>query len=428
MGRAQVIEEFTHSAGDVESDMSLKEETDWLSAMDAPGKYQRQLLDQTQQIYHQTPISDATVQAFLATPRHLFVRRYRERASKEWYAVTEANLHEHLATLYADNPLTLFGDDDDNVPSTISQPSFVLRMLDLLQFQPGQTVLELGTGSGWNAALIGQLVGPSGMVYSLEIIPEIAQRAAETISALGITNVHVIRADAGSGYAPGAPYDRIAFTAGTYDLPHHFYEQINGGGLLLAVIKNEGGGDNLFLLRKVADHFESIYSMPCDFVQLSGKYKIESLDPITIETIPEWRELQHLEIARRSFWWGGKGREWFRWQTLGIRSFLGVTEPLFRAFRIPRPHPGATEHHYFGLWDRDEMSLVLARDDELISYGNPTATERLLRRVHQWVDLGMPSASSLRLRVYRRDRSVLRSDNEWAVKRQESQFLWSLEA
>jgi protein-L-isoaspartate(D-aspartate) O-methyltransferase len=394
--------------------------------MDEPVRYQRQLLDQTRQIYHQTPISDATAQAFLATPRHLFVRRYRERASKEWREITGANLHQHLATLYADKPLTLFGDDDDNVPSTISQPSFVLRMLDLLQFQPGQTVLELGTGSGWNAALIGQLVGPSGRVYSLEIIPEVAKRAADTIAELGITNVHVIAADGGDGYAAGGPYDRIAFTAGTYDLPRQFHEQIKAGGLLLAVIKNEGGGDNLFLLQKMDDRFESSYSMACGFVQLSGKYKADNLDPITIETLPEWSELQHREIGRRPFWWGGKGREWFMWQTVGIRSFLGVTEPLFRAFRIARAHAAATEQHYFGLWDCDHMSLVLARDDELISYGNGRATERLLQQVHQWVDLGMPAASSFRLRVYRSDHPVLTRRDQWIVKRQESQFLWSL--
>jgi len=62
------------------------------------------------------------------------------------------NLLQHLAALYADQALILFGDDDDDVPSTISQPSFVLRMLDLLQLKPGHKVFELGTGSGWNAA------------------------------------------------------------------------------------------------------------------------------------------------------------------------------------------------------------------------------------------------------------------------------------
>lgn len=391
-------------------------------------KYQRQLLDQAQQTYHETPISDATVQAFLATPRHLFVRRYRERASREWREVDEGNLGQHLATLYADNPLTLFGDDDNNIPSTISQPSFVLRMLDLLQLQPGQIVLELGAGSGWNAALIGQLVGPSGRVCTLEIIPEVAHRAAATIGELGITNVQVISADGGDGYAAGGPYDRIAFTAGTYDLPRQFYEQIKQGGLLLAVIKNEGGGDNLFLLEKVDDHFESRHSMPCGFVQLTGKYKVGSLDPVPIETLPEWSQLQQRQIARRPFWWGGKGREWFMWQTAGIRSFLGVTEPFFRAFKTPKADAAATEHHYWGLWDRDSMSLVLARDDELISYGNATATQRLVQQVHRWVDLGMPAASSFRLRVYPRDHPVVSRGDQWIVKRQESQFLWSLQA
>jgi protein-L-isoaspartate(D-aspartate) O-methyltransferase len=396
--------------------------------MDAAARYQRQLLDQTRQIYHQTPISDATVQAFLAAPRHLFVQRYRERGSKEWCEVKEGNLQQHLATLYADHPLTLVGDDDDNVPSTISQPSFVLRMLDLLQFQPGQTVLELGSGSGWNAALIGQLVGPSGKVYSLEIIPEVAERAAATIAELGITNVQVIAGDGGAAYAARGPYDRIAFTAGTYDLPRPFYDQIKTGGLLLVPIKNEGGGDNLFLLQKMDDHFESIYSTPCGFVQLSGRYKADSLDPITLETLPEWSALQHQEIARRPFWWGGKGREWFMWQTVGIRSFLGVTERLFRAFKIAKANAVAAEQHYFGLWDRDNMSLVVAKDDELISYGSATATERLLQLVHRWVELGMPAASSFRLRVYRSDRPVATRGDQWLVKREESQFLWSLQA
>ncbi len=394
--------------------------------MDAPSKYQRQLLDQARQIYQQTPISDATVQAYLATPRHLFVRRYRERASKDWCEVNKENLHQHLAILYEDRSLTLFGDDDDSVPSTISQPSFVLRMLDLLQLQPGQIVFELGAGSGWNAALIGQLVGSSGRVCSLEIIPDVAQRAADIIAELGITNVRVVAADGSDGYAADGPYDRVTFTAGTYDLPRQFYEQTKSGGLLLVVIKNAGGGDNLFLLRKVDDHFESIYSMPCGFVQMSGKYKNDHLDPTIIETLPEWTELQHREIARRPFWWGGKGREWFTWQTLGIRSFLGITEPSFRAFKIAKVNTEVTEQHYFGLWDRDNGSLVLARDDELISYGNPAATEHLLRKVHRWVDLGMPTGASFRLQVHPRDRHLVTCDDQWVVKREESQLLWSL--
>ena len=79
--------------------------------------------------------------------------------------------------------------------STISQPSLVLRMLDMLQIEPGQKVFELGAGSGWNAALLGQLVGSAGHVYSLEILPDIAHRAAAAIQSLAIGNVSIIEGD-----------------------------------------------------------------------------------------------------------------------------------------------------------------------------------------------------------------------------------------
>ena len=340
--------------------------------------YQRQLLDQTRQLYRDTPISEATVRAYLATPRHRFVRRYREWATGDWHEVTDSNLHEHLATLYTDKAIVLFDDSDDNVLSTISQPSFVLRMLDLLRVRPGHTVLELGAGSGWNAALIGHLVGPTGRVCSLEIIPEMAQRAAATIQELGITNVRVIATDGSDGYAAGAPYDRIAFTAGAHDLPRPFYDQIKPGGLLLIVVKNHGGGDTLFLLEKVDDHFESRSSMPCGFVPMTGRNQWGDLDPVVLESLPEWATLRHRELARRPFWWGGKGRESFMWQTMGVRSFLGIAEPLFQAFKVEALPAEPGTQHYFGLWDRENNSLAVARDDELVSYGTMAATERLL--------------------------------------------------
>jgi protein-L-isoaspartate(D-aspartate) O-methyltransferase len=396
--------------------------------MDTVEKYQRQLLEQSRRIFSRTPISEATAQAYLSTPRHRFVTRYREWGVKEWNQVRTENLEEHAATLYANKPLILFGDDDDNVPSTISQPAFVLHMLDLLQLRPGQKVFELGAGSGWNAALMGHLVGPEGHVYSLEIIPEVATMAAGIIETLGIENVHVVAADGGDGYESGAPYDRVIFTAGSYDLPGSFFTQIKDGGLLLVVIKNEGGGDNLFLLRKTNNQFESMESMPCGFVQMRGKYQLDTLEPTTLEALPEWRELQHKISARMPFWWGGKGSgEEFMWRTLGFRSFLGIVEPSFRAFKTAKADARSQEEQYFGLWVKENGSLVLAKDDSLIAYGNLSAKERLLQRIRQWVDLGMPSAASFALQVYPRDVPVPTREHQWIVKRSESQFVWSLD-
>ena len=393
----------------------------------AGAKYQRQLLEQIRSVCYDRPLSEATARAYMAIPRHRFIKRYRERGAKQWHEVREENLEEHLATLYANKSLILYGENDDTVPSTISQPSFVLRMLDMLQLRPGQTVFELGTGSGWNAALMGQLVAPRGRVYSLELILELAKVAAGTIATLGVENVSVIAADGGEGYAAGAPYDRAIVTAGAYDLPRQFYEQIKDNGLLLIAIKTECQADNLFLLRKTEGHFESIESQPAGFVQMRGKYENDSLEPAPIDTLPEWTALQRKEISKIPFWWGGKGKASFEWRTLGIRSFLSITEPTFCAFKTEKVDQRSQEEHYFGLWDKEHSSLVLAKNDWLIAYGSSIAKERLLEKVRQWVALGMPVAASLSLRVYPSDFPLTVKDNQWIVKRRESQFLWSLD-
>jgi protein-L-isoaspartate(D-aspartate) O-methyltransferase len=393
--------------------------------MDVTESYRRRLLEQCRFLHHLAPIGQATANAFMETPRHLFVTRYRHWGTKQWHDVGAENLQEHLGTLYADGVLILFGDDDNDVPSTISQPSFVLRMLELLQLKPGQKVFELGTGSGWNAALMGRLVGEEGHVYSLEIIPEMARAASDALRLLGLKNVDVIAGDGGDGFAPAAPYDRAIFTAGAHDLPRAFHEQMIEGGLLLAVVQSEGGGDTLFLLRKEQDHFTSLEAMPCGFVQLTGRHRVDDLDPVTIETLPEWEELGKREISRIPFWWGGKGTA--MWRTLGIRSFLGIVEPSFRAFKVAKSDTQPREEHYFGLVLREERSLVLAKDDALIAYGSAAARERLLERVRQWVDLGMPTAASLALRIYPSDVPVTCGTHQWLVKRNESQFLWSRE-
>jgi protein-L-isoaspartate(D-aspartate) O-methyltransferase len=389
-------------------------------------KMQKQLLEQAQFIYYQNPISEPTQKAYLATPRHLFVKRYREVGTKEWNEVNEDNLESHLARLYQDKALVLFGEDPVNLQSTISQPSFVLRILDMLQLKPGQKVFELGAGSGWNAALMGHLVGPEGHVYSLEILPEAAGTAWATIKQLGINNVSIIEADGGEGYSKEAPYDRAIFTAGTYDLPHHFFEQIVDGGLLLVIIKNEGGGDNLFLMCKKNDHFESVEAMNCGFVQMTGKYRVTDLDPVVLETLPEWPALREQEKAKRKFWWGAKGSNWWDIKTLGIRSFLAITEPLFKTFKAKIADGQLQEEMYFGLWDKENLSLAVVKDDRITAYGSSVAEQRLMQDINDWVNMGMPNAACFDLKIYPGDITLHADEYQWIVRRNESQFLWSL--
>jgi protein-L-isoaspartate O-methyltransferase len=385
---------------------------------------QAQLLEQARAVYFETPISDATAEAFFAVPRHAFIPRYRVGGTKRWFDVGPDNLRDHLGRLYNDGGLFLLGEDTDEVISTSSQPSVVLRSLDLLQPRPGQRVFELGTGSGWNAALLAHRIRPGGHVYTVELIPELAHRAAAMLATLGITNVTVMAGDGGDGYEDGAPFDLVTFTAGTYDLPRHFYDQTKDGALLLVPIKNDGGGDTTFLLRRVSDHFESLESMPTGWISVRGKYQFERATPRDVESLPGWDSLEQREISRTPFWWGTKGLGGFVWGTGGIRCFLGIAEPRFCTFKKTT---NGVEGRCFGLWDPEHESLVLAKHDCLIAYGNDVARTDLVKRLHQWVELGMPSGSSFRVHIYPADAQLRASDHQWIVRRQESQFLWTLD-
>src|SRR6185369_10848200 len=159
--------------------------------MEAFKDYQKRLLEMSRHMFTEKPMSQATEKAFLETPRHLFIRRYRLTGTQTWNEVNETNLEQHLPNLYRNDALLLLGDNDKEIRSTISQPSLVLYMLDMLSLEPGQKVFELGAGSGWNAALMGNIVGPEGRVYSLEIIPEMAKTASENVESLGLKNVEI---------------------------------------------------------------------------------------------------------------------------------------------------------------------------------------------------------------------------------------------
>jgi len=115
------------------------------------------------------------------------------------------------------------------------------------------------------------------------------------------------------------------------------------------------------------------------------------------------------------------------WHTIGIHSFLGITEPSFCSFKSEKAEGRLRDEHYFGLWDKENHSLVLARDDCLTAYGSEVAKGRLLQRIREWVDLGMPSAASFGLQVHPVDVPLTAGENEWIVRRSESQFLWRLE-
>jgi len=165
---------------------------------------------------------ERVLQVMAEIPRHLFV-------PSAW-----------RSSAYADSPLPI------GEGQTISQPYIVAFMTETLELRGTETVLEIGTGSGYQAAVLSRL---AKKVYSVEIIPELAETARTRLAALGFINVTVIVGDGNAGWPQGSPYDAIIVTAAAPQIPPALVAQLADGGRMVLPVER-GKEQDLLRLRK----------------------------------------------------------------------------------------------------------------------------------------------------------------------------------
>lgn len=188
-------------------------------------------------------------EAFLKVPRHLFVPK------------------KYLDSTYIDTPLPL------DKESTISAFHMVAMMTELLDVKKGQRILEVGAGSGWQACILGYLVGKKGLVVTIEINKRVYEFAKKNVKKLDFKNVKVVWGDGSLGYPKFAPYDRILVTAACpFAIPKPLIEQLKDNGRLVAPVEKEFGEQELILLKKINGKIETERIIGVAFVRLKGKY------------------------------------------------------------------------------------------------------------------------------------------------------------
>lgn len=179
--------------------------------------------------------------------------------SREWFVPEDVQ-----RSSYADTPLPI------GHGQTISAPSMIAIMLEEAELSPGLDVLEVGTGSGYHAALIASIVGPERVV-SVERVPELASWGRQNLRRAGLP-VEVVVGDGTKGYPARAPYDRIVATAGAPRLPRPWAEQLRPGGLIVAPVGPSTFSQVLVTARKRADGTLDVREgTPCAFVPLIGE-------------------------------------------------------------------------------------------------------------------------------------------------------------
>jgi len=149
---------------------------------------------------------------------------------------------------------------------TISQPYSVAFMTQALDVQPGHRVLEIGTGSGYQAAVLGLL---AGQVYTIEIVEPLAARARATLAGVGARNIEVRTGNGYLGWPEHAPYDRVIVTAAPDAVPPALVQQLKMGGLMAIPVGT--GEQQLLILRRTPAGMETLSTLPVRFVPMTGK-------------------------------------------------------------------------------------------------------------------------------------------------------------
>lgn len=338
--------------------------------------------------------SERVKAAFLSVERHRFVKEWFALSVSEdmpvWTPIAIDPLNpqlEHLEAIYSNQPLVGAVDGISPIGS-LSAPPLVADMLEYLAADEGMNVLEIGTCSGYNAALLAEIVSRDGTVHSMENRTDAADLAALTLRQLGYVQVHVHSSDGFFGDSQNAPYDRMIATVGCSDLSPHWIEQLQPDGQM--VIPLQYGQVDYLVLASRDNHRAGAATGKtlgkCSFMPIQG----------ILSWVNPWRSWIVSEAATTTF------------QERSLPEEL----PQDDTTRHPLDNLVHSDFYYFltlssrdlwycnqgyGLADPMTKARAIVTNDSLRAVGPPGAEEagrrlieRLVEIVNQWKDVGCP--------------------------------------
>jgi len=318
-----------------------------------------------------------------------------------------------LSQVYVDQAVVTHTDPQGNAStSSSSQPSVMAAMLEQLNIESGTRVLEIGTGTGYNAALMAELAARPNNVWTLELEEKICSEARNNLRSAGYPDVNVLCCNGWQGYAPAALYDRIIVTCGSPSVAPAWFDQLEEHGILVMPWNVMGKHQIGITLRKDTDRLTLLSSMPIGFMPLRNgesrttplidnnglRWYSPSLEPEDIDllsslmTQKQWRQpvpiFDALLTARPT----------------GLRDlefFLDIEEE--RAVTIIQQISPTELQGQFGIADPATHSLCLFDPNtpaSLIGWGGKEAAALLECCMQRWLDLGQPSPSQLHLALF----------------------------
>ena len=178
-----------------------------------------------------------------------------------------------LEEVYSDRVISAKQDQEGRWLSSSSQPAIMAIMLEQLGLEPGHRVLEIGAGTGYNAALMAHIVGEAGQVVTVEIDEDLTEAAREHLATAGFEQVRAVCADGGYGYPEAAPFDRIILTVGAPDVLPAWWDQLKPDGRIVLPLLLRGSMKSI-AFERVDGHLASISVEDCGFIPLRGDFAL----------------------------------------------------------------------------------------------------------------------------------------------------------
>lgn len=329
-----------------------------------------------------------------------------------------------LDVVYRDEAIVTKKQDGVGVSSS-SQPAIMAIMLEQLDVRPGMRVLEIGAGTGYNAALLRELVGTDGQVVTIDIDDEVAGWARQRLDNAGYEDVEVWTADGADGWGSHAPYDRIELTVGVADISPAWVEQLNEGGVLVLPLQIHAA-QAVIAFEKRGEQLISRSVQPGGFMPVRGKlagrmHQLEVMPGVGVATADAGLPLDQLgallsETPKRQAW---PGSLWDGFHFIG--GLLGL--PMI-AIWTDRPDLGF-HRAGFGIFNPSNSNPGLAivaepapgQPAELSQYGDVAAAETLLGGYREWESIGKPAISQLRIAASPLSGHVT-AEGEWEIATQ----------
>ena len=339
---------------------------------------------------HRQPNADWLKQALFNVPRHRFIEQYYDDKKPDGIVHVESPIPtpEQLKQIYSDRGMMI----REEPHSAASQPSLIFDMLTDLQLTHGHKVLEIGTGSGWNAGLIAFTVGDESCVYSIDLQANLVEKAQQHLRAVGFHHVNLKAGDGGLGWQ-GETFDRIIVTVGSPDIPPAWVESLTDGGILVMPLKTKSVGDPILRLQKQDDKLTGAFTHWAGFMNLQGSFKSSAEDGLEPPWDPAVQALLQEEPTTVPFptVFGSDCAFWLRlngvpmqtlWEYKGRRGIYPVLlDKELPALYVPQQ-----------VYD----TKVGKRMDV---YGNPQRVEQFIKGIEEWVALGEPKLTDYHIEL-----------------------------